>query len=413
MPRAVTDIPAEFWAVVAEMAPYLLFGFLAAGALSVVVSAAAVERHLGGRGVWPVIKAAAFGIPLPLCSCGVIPVAASLRRHGASRGATTAFLVSTPQTGADSILVTFSLLGWVFAIYRPVAAPVSGVLGGAVVAATEKPRPAAADREQPPCTDACCADDGRGKLRKALTYGFVTLPRDIGRALLVGLVVAALISALFPSGYFSDLVPRGPLQILVLMAAGVPVYVCATASIPIAAGLIVAGVSPGAAFAFLMTGPATNAATIATTWKVLGRRPTAIYLAAMLLAAFAGGMVLDQFLTGEAVVAARHSAWMPTWVQYAAGVVLLAVLAVNAFYRPHPRADMGGDGAADALKLDIKGMTCSHCADTVRRALLSTPGVTAATVDLDAGTAVVRGEEFDAAALRKSVESVGYDVVDS
>ena len=129
---------AASWAVFGAMAPYLLLGFVVAGLLSVVISPEFVERHLGGRGIWPVIKASAFGVPLPLCSCGVIPVAASLRRHGASKGATTAFLISTPQTGVDSIMVTFSLLGPVYAVFRPVVALISGVFGGAVVTASER-----------------------------------------------------------------------------------------------------------------------------------------------------------------------------------------------------------------------------------------------------------------------------------
>jgi len=160
VPEIVTQIPGQFWAVLLEMAPYLLFGFLVAGVLSVIISPVFVERHLGGRGFWPVIKAAALGVPLPLCSCGVIPVSASLRRHGASRGATTAFLISTPQDGVDSIAVTFGMLGWVFAVFRPIAALVSGLIGGTIVSAVDHD---ADDAEPPaPTPRACCAPDGAG-----------------------------------------------------------------------------------------------------------------------------------------------------------------------------------------------------------------------------------------------------------
>ena len=163
MPEWLTNIPADFWLVLGQMAPYLLFGFLVAGVLSVLVRPEFVERHLGGRGIWAVLKASAFGVPLPLCSCGVIPVAASIRRHGASKGATTAFLISTPQTGVDSILATFGLLGPVFAVYRPLAALVSGLLGGAVVSAAENGAEAPGPSEK--CQDACCAPGAkRGKI---------------------------------------------------------------------------------------------------------------------------------------------------------------------------------------------------------------------------------------------------------
>ena len=328
MPKWLIDIPVDFWTVLGEMAPYLLFGFFVAGLLSVLISPEFVERHLGGRGIWPVIKASAFGVPLPLCSCGVIPVATSIRRHGASKGATTAFLISTPQTGADSILATFSLLGVVFAIYRPIAALISGVIGGAIVSATGKDNPVG---QTVKCNHACCTERSkRSVARRAIGYGFITLPRDIGRTLLVGLAVAALISAIVQKDYFSSIVPPGPIQILVLMLVGIPVYICATASIPIAAGLILAGVSPGAAFALLMTGPATNAATLGTIWKVMGRRTCLIYLGTMMVAAFVGGLLLDTIVSIQDVQAAMHHEWMPGWVKAVSAVVLLGTLGFGA-----------------------------------------------------------------------------------
>ena len=335
MPQWLTDIPVNFWSVLGEMAPYLLLGFFVAGVLSVVMSPEFVERHLGGRGIWPVIKASAFGVPLPLCSCGVIPVAASIRRHGASRGATTAFLISTPQTGADSILATLSLLGPVYAIYRPIVALVSGVLGGVLVSATDEGDGQGGHEAPAPCSAACCSgSDEHGKAWRAIVYGFVTLPRDIARTLLIGLALAALISATVRPGAFADLVPPGPLQILVLMLAGIPIYICATASIPIAVGLIQAGVSPGAVFALLMTGPATNAAAVATVWKVLGRRTCLIYLGTMMVAAFVGGLVLDQIVTPREVGEAMHHGWLGGWVKTVAAVALLVILAAGWLYRP-------------------------------------------------------------------------------
>lgn len=333
MSEQLTDIPIDFWMVLGEMAPYLLFGFFVAGLLSVLISPEFVERHLGGRGLWPVIKASVFGVPLPLCSCGVIPVATSIRKHGASKGATTAFLISTPQTGADSILATFSLLGPVFAIYRPIASLISGAMGGTIVSAVERNTPSERVAQ---CDDACCsAGTRRSATARVLEYGFITLPRDIGRTLLVGLAVAAMISAIIPADYFSTIISPGPLQILVLMLVGIPVYICATASIPVAAGLILAGVSPGAAFALLMTGPATNAATVVTIWKIMGRQTCLIYLGTMMVAAFLGGLLLDQIVTSTEVQAAMHHGQMPAWIKSASAVVLLGVLAVGAFYRPN------------------------------------------------------------------------------
>ncbi|MCP4570932.1 MAG: permease, partial [bacterium] len=187
------------WLVTARMALWLLLGFLVAGVLSVAVSPAWLERHLGGRGMGPVFKSSLFGVPLPLCSCGVIPVAASLRRHGASKAATTAFLLSTPQTGVDSILVTWSMLGPLFGVFRPVTALLTGFLGGGLVQLVDPPAP---ENGMDAKAEAVRRPQGFGpKTRAALDYGLVTLPGDIARALLVGVVIAGVLAALIPEDF--------------------------------------------------------------------------------------------------------------------------------------------------------------------------------------------------------------------
>ncbi len=193
MSDILLHILRESWSVLGQMAPYLLFGFLVAGVLSVCISPEFVERHLGGGGFRPVLKAALWGVPLPLCSCGVIPVSASIHRHGASRAATASFLLSTPQTGVDSIAVTYALLGSLFAVYRPLVALATGLLGGAfVMLLAEGNRDGeAAQSSRQPCQESCCTGRGtRSNVRRALEYGFMVLPRDIGLALLAGVVIA-------------------------------------------------------------------------------------------------------------------------------------------------------------------------------------------------------------------------------
>jgi len=331
----IQSVAVDFWATVAEMSPYLLFGFLVAGLLSVLVSQEFVARHLGGGGIWPLVKASLFGVPLPLCSCGVIPVSMSLHKHGASKGATISFLLSTPQTGADSILVTLSLLGPVFAIFRPVAAFVTGLVGGSLVdILTSAPRRQTTEDDK--CTDECCSSAGQpGKVRRALKYGFVTLPKDIGRAMLVGLAIAAVISALVPDDYFADKLGRPIVAMVVMMFLGIPVYVCATASVPIAAVLIMKGLSPGAALVFLMTGPATNAASLATIWKTLGRKTALAYLATVAVCALAAGLLLDHLTAGlDFDLTVGHSRMLPGAVKQVSAIVLLAVLALALRSRP-------------------------------------------------------------------------------
>ncbi|MHC5083827.1 MAG: SO_0444 family Cu/Zn efflux transporter [Planctomycetota bacterium] len=327
----IKTIAIDFWGTLAEMSPYLLFGFFIAGLLSVFVTAARVERHLGGAGFWQVFKASLFGVPLPLCSCGVIPVSMSLHKHGASKGSTISFLLSTPQTGVDSILVTYSLMGPIFAIFRPLAAFVTGLIGGAAVNVIENHQPPVEAKEQPAeCGDSCCAGGVKqSKFTRAMKHGFITLPTDIGRSMLIGLFIAALISAMVPENYFADsplAAGGGIVAMLIMMVLGIPVYVCATASVPIAVGLIGIGLSPGAAFVFLMTGPATNAAALATLWANVGKRTAIVYLLTVVVCSLAGGLILDAIFAGDVSSMHQCHEMLPMWFKNAAAIVLLAVL---------------------------------------------------------------------------------------
>ncbi len=342
------QLVVDFWATAAEMSPYLLFGFFVAGLLSLLVSRRMVERHLGGRGVWPLLKATLFGIPLPLCSCGVIPVSMSLRKHGASKGATVSFLLSTPQTGVDSILVTYSLLGPLFAVFRPLVALVTGMVGGVLVnlfgqsskdggqktAHQGQGNPSAVTSDaqakpaEPANEDANPVLSWGQKLRDAMKYSFVTLPRDIGKPLLIGLAVAAAISAIVPDDFFAERLGRGLPAMLLMMAVGIPIYVCASASVPVAAALILKGLSPGAALVFLMTGPATNAAGLATIWNALGRRVAILYLLTVAGCALAAGLTLDLIVGRIDIAAMSHAHEMiPPLVQNLSAILLLALLA--------------------------------------------------------------------------------------
>ncbi len=414
MADVLLGIVLESWAVLTEMAPYLLFGFAVAGLLSVVLPPETVERHLGGRGAGPVLKAALLGVPLPLCSCGVIPVAMSLRRHGATRGATTSFLLSTPQTGVDSIMVTFSLLGWVFAVFRPLVALVTGLAGGTAVTLLES-NGSGTQHEETACHEECCTGDtGRSMFSRAVHYAFVTLPQDVAKPLLIGLAAVGVIATFVPEDFFADALGTGIVGICVMMLLGIPLYVCATASVPIAAALIAKGVSPGAALAFLMTGPATNAATIAVIWRIMGRRTVTVYLATVIVGALTFGLLLDYiFEASGASVAVGMPRMLPETLKSVAAVILLVVLAA-ALLRPSAGGAATETGTTEpvgaAAILSIKGMTCTHCAMAVERALSECSGVRSVDVDLKRGTAVVTGENFDPNALGRAVEQLGYTV---
>jgi uncharacterized membrane protein YraQ (UPF0718 family)/copper chaperone CopZ len=394
-----------------------------------------------------------------LCSCGVIPVSASIRRHGASRAATVSFLLSTPQTGIDSILVTHAMLGPLFALYRPVAALLTGVVGGGLVQLldrTETRSVSSAAGKNPTCSEDCCSPQPRqGKIRQALFYGFVTLPGDIGKALLVGVLIAGVMSAVIPPDSLEAYIGGGVLSILILMAAGVPLYVCATASVPIAAGFLHLGASPGAALAFLIAGPATNAATFTTIWQVLGHRTAFIYLATVAGSAFGCGALLNWLVPVAAenfpqLGVQQHLHDQPTWLFHLGSIVLLVVLwnSLGRFPRlgrffpnsqgvPIPTTTdkvAAGDGLPSSgieaaavssasgresgagsnqpeptgVRMAVEGMHCSHCQESVKRALRACRGVRSVEVNLKQGRALVQGEDIEIQALLDVVSSLGY-----
>jgi len=313
------------------MAPYLLFGFLAAAVSVLFLKPDFIERHMGAAGKFSGFKAALFGVPLPLCSCSVIPVAVSLREHGAGRGATIAFLISTPQTGIDSILVTYSLLGPVFTIMRPLAAFISGLAGGWLVDRFSPGKEGGADVSHAAARECfCCAEKPVNRIAAAMRYGFIAMPRNIGNALLTGLIISALISVLLPPNFLGHVMGSGLKPMLIMMVVAIPLYVCAAASVPVAAALILQGVTPGAAFVFLMAGPATNAATIATVWKTLGKKTALLYLLTVAVFSIIFGFAIDGLFAAvniSASSAPMNHAGLPLFVKNLSAVVLFVLIA--------------------------------------------------------------------------------------
>ena len=326
----VTHFLEALWNLSLAMAPYILFGLLFAGILHEIVPDSLVTKHLGDDNIASVVKSTLFGIPLPVCSCGVIPLATAIKKSGASKGATLSFLISTPITGVDSILATYGIFGWLFTIYRIITsmiiAIVAGVLtnlfdakietkkqptfragtnptptglaAGNVGAAPASPRAFEAKADACETGSCCCNDEAtpqgkRFSIQAALRYAFVTLLGDIANPLFWGLIIGALITVAIPDNLAALLADNGWLSYLVVIAIAVPMYVCATASLPIAAGLMLSGVSAGAAFVFLSAGPATNTVTIGVVKKMLGSRSLAIYLGSIVIGSILFGLGLD------------------------------------------------------------------------------------------------------------------------
>jgi len=328
---------------------YVLIGLLAAGLVHVFVSRAFLTRHLGGRGFWPVAKAALVGAPLPLCSCSVLPTAFALRERGAGRGATVSFLISTPETSFDSIAVTWALMGPLMAIVRPVAAVVTALVAG--VAEAIRGRDA---REPEPTAPACphCESDAHtaeehadppGRWRRFRRFVLFEMGDEIGPTLALGLLLAGLVAAFVPEEFFTTYLGNRWASMGIMLLVGLPLYVCATASTPLAAALMLKGLNPGAALVFLLVGPATNLATVLTVGKMLGKASAALYVAMIVVFSLVFGAALDTAVgpSWKEFIDMEHAhGFVPAWVSVVGGV-LLGLYLLHALgrwvYRKWPR----------------------------------------------------------------------------
>lgn len=395
---------ANFIDLFLESAPWLLLGLVLAGMLKMFVPMTWMQKQLGGHGFKATVKAAVLGAPLPLCSCGVIPAAVGLRRSGASKAATTSFLVSTPETGVDSVTVSYVLLGPFMAIIRPIAAITSAIVAGMLVGrdedvskspatdtqkdtaqkssccSTSAKEPLILKKEVSCCSsqqtetvkNSCCASDEPtvikatamdtslsyggesntccsqkdesaptlqqssvlngsilSRIVKGLHYAATDLVRDTTMWLLIGLLFAAAVQTYVPSDFLVKW-GNGLLAMLVMVIISIPMYICATASTPIAAGLLLAGVSPGAVLVFMLAGPATNIATLGVVSKELGKRALMGYLGGVLGVALAFGMLVDALVERFGFIVepqiGEHYSLLPNWIVYSSGMILAALM---------------------------------------------------------------------------------------
>ena len=340
----ITHFLEALWSLSLAMAPYILFGLFFAGLLHELVPDSIVTKHLGKDNVSSVVKSTIFGIPLPVCSCGVIPLATSIKKSGASKGATLSFLISTPITGVDSIMATYGIFGWIFTVYRAITSMIIAMVAGILTNIFDKDtstgsvtenqntmkvdmestptmtfstlKPVGADsisaldtqKEEESCgtgEGSCCASSSEEKkafsFLRAMQYAFTTLLGDIAKPLFWGLIIGALITVAIPENLAELLSDNSWLSYLLVIIIAVPMYVCATASLPIAAGLMLSGVSAGAAFVFLSAGPATNTVTIGVVKKMLGTKSLVIYLGSIVIGSIVFGLGLDYIFDASAI----------------------------------------------------------------------------------------------------------------
>ena len=447
--------------IVNEMSPYLLLGFLLAGIMHAFIPDGWYTKYLSGNTFRSVLNAAIFGVPLPLCSCGVIPTAMSLRREGASKGAVVSFLIATPQTGVDSIFATYSLMGLPFAVVRPIAALFTAMIGGTFVTVGNKDdgqdeknlkeETSRAYSEQPHLSFA-------DRCAEALKFGFIEMMEDIGKWLVIGLIVAGLITVLVPDSFFEIFKDNTLLSMLLVLCVSVPMYICATGSIPIAVALMMKGLTPGAALVMLMAGPACNVASILVVNKVLGKKTLVLYLAAIIGGSILFGFGVDYLLPREWFTdhlsnthdccheVAGWFEWLCTGIL---ALLLLNVLRMRLMHKSacscghehcshdshhghhchchddacsceaeekveenteahHAHQPHSSHSQTTTKTYTVKGMTCNHCRANTEKVIRTVKGVESVSVDLTTGIATVTGSDIDDTAIRDAVESIGF-----
>ncbi len=427
---------AELWFLLLEMSPWLLLGLIFAGLLKVYFPQKHIEKYLGKSTFKSSLNAALIGIPMPLCSCGVIPTGISFYKNGASKGATNSFLISTPQTGVDSIFATYSMLGWPFAVLRPIVAFFTGVVGGVLTNIFMKEKPVtvspfanftidggAVGKEEMCDDNSCGCDepevaDNRHSLVKAADYAFVELLQDIAKWLIIGFLAAALISVVLPDDFFSSFKGLGLLEILVVLAASIPIYICATGSIPIAAVLLLKGVSPGAALVFLMAGPATNVATMTVLGKTMGRKSLIIYLATITVGAVVFGMLTNWLIPTDWILSkvmhihgdgSSHE-MLPKWVQMSSALILIFSVVGGYFFQKYIKKMR--IQKVEGITVQVEGMTCSHCEANVKKNLEALKGISNVIADNRSNIVKISGAKINLEKVKETVNSLGYKFVE-
>lgn len=463
----------EFVTLFAQMAPFLLLGFLLAGVIHVWIPNHLYVPKISKANFKSVLWTALFGVPLPICSCGVIPTSIAIRREGASKGASVSFLISTPATGVDSILATYSLLGLPFAILRPIAAFVTALFGGVLANVATRGECAEegkiVDAKVVDLQDAakgeCCGGHGKCdcnssaatgkcgcgehgeahedfiyKLKETLRYGFVDMVSNVSKWLCIGLVLGALIAAFVPNDFFLALREYPLLCMLAVLVLAMPMYTCATGSIPLALALVAKGITPGAALVLLMAGPATSIASMLVVGKAFGKRTLVAYLVSIAGGALFFGFVVDTFFmdtflaamlpggVGGAGGAESHGHGALGFFDYACGVLLALLMIYSRIPKRRGKhcccdehCECSEHDHAAACDADLKtgevalthtyrvlGMNCSHCKMCVEKAAMKLDGVTFATADIAKKQLEIEGS-VDEAELKVAIEAAGFE----
>ena len=328
------EIPQAILDLTLLAAPWLLFGLVVAGLVKGLVPETVIQHWLSGTGFMATLRAAILGLPLPMCSCGAIPTALTLHRGGAGRGPTTSFLIGTPGAGLDSLSITLALMGPFMMVARAVGAVVAAVSTG-LLTALSQPASSAAQPESATVGDCCgggCDSEavatGAPGLRHGLRYAFSDMLDDISLWIVIGLAFAGLLMTLTPPEGLAVL-GNGIAPMLLMAVIGVPLYLCAAATTPVAAALMLEGLSPGTALVLMLAGPVTSLATLGVFRREMGVTAVGLYLAGIIVSTVCVGLATDWLIaTLELDILASVTTvqeWMPAAVEWLALAVLVVL----------------------------------------------------------------------------------------
>jgi uncharacterized membrane protein YraQ (UPF0718 family)/copper chaperone CopZ len=402
------------WNTTEALGFWLLIGLLIAGLIHVFVPDNFIVKHLGHkRGILAVFKAVVLGVPMPLCSCGVIPAALGIKKQGAGDGAAMGFLISTPQTGVDSIMVSASLLGFPFALFKLASAFIIGLLGGIIAYFWGRD-----DVSSEQCDDKLNVP--KRTLVDIFSFAVDDILKGIWRWLVFGIFISAALTTFLPENFFHNYLPENIfIAMFLVLLISLPMYVCATASVPIAAALVYAGMPSGAALVFLMAGPATNIATVGAVFRAFGLRLLLVYLGTIILGSMLGGYLFESVIKLEAAKQSLTPDAGKGLVTIIAGIILglliLRFILIDLynkylnFKRGLQKKTMQEELYQESFL--VEGMTCEGCVAHLKQDLLKVSGVLEVEIKLDGGAVDVTGKDFNKADLESTIISAGYSIV--
>ena len=401
---------SSLFQLVQEIGIYMLFGFFLAGILSVSTSVRKFQNSLNQSSFSNIIKASIMGVPLPLCSCGVLPVATSFKRNGVSNSSTISFLISTPQTGIDSIAATFGILGPFLAIFRPIAALVSGVIGGIAIyfLGDDEERLMHVANEENSQT--------QNSIKSLFNYAFIDLPQDIVKPFVIGLLLASIIEVFIPQSNLMPITTNDFISYIAIILISIPLYVCATASLPIALVLLGKGFSVGSVILFLIVGPATNTTALITVFNLFRRKNAIIYLGTVVLTGVFSALLLDRVLSFEFDLVLSnghvhsHAMMFPDSIEMISGIILIIVFA-NA-YRHLYKMKKIKTTDDKFTTLNVSGMTCAGCMKNVKQVIENYNFVNDVRIILETGDVYIYGDSLNLNQIKTSIIKAGYGVND-